>query len=56
LVAVSWAFTAGVDDVDSECALDGREWDIVIANDGGSLDQAFERLLAAARKACPALE
>ena len=24
--ARGWVFTAGVDDAESECALDGREW------------------------------
>lgn len=28
--ARGWVFTKGVDDVESECALDGREWDFVI--------------------------
>eukprot|EP01043_Picozoa_sp_COSAG02_P038002 COSAG02_NODE_2897_length_7780_cov_2.267934_5_plen_92_part_00 len=27
-----WAFTAGVDDAESECGLDGREWDVVLDN------------------------
>lgn len=29
-----WEFTPGVDDVASECALDGRVWDVTIDNDG----------------------
>eukprot|EP00038_Savillea_parva_P003395 m.125270 g.125270 ORF g.125270 m.125270 type:complete len:277 (+) comp11162_c0_seq7:236-1066(+) len=28
--ARGWKFTTGVDDVESECGLDGREWDFVI--------------------------
>ena len=29
-----WLFTAGVDDAESECGLDGREWDVEVDNDG----------------------
>jgi len=34
--ARGWAFTRGVDDVDSECGLDGREWNHVIHNDNNA--------------------
>lgn len=30
-----WVYTAGVDDGDSECGLDGREWDVVVDNGTG---------------------
>ena len=26
-------YTAGIDDADSECALDGRQWDVIFEND-----------------------
>ena len=28
-----WVYTAGIDDAESECALDGREWGVVLRND-----------------------
>ena len=28
-----WKFTAGIDDAQSECGLDGRDWDVIFAND-----------------------
>lgn len=28
-----WVYTVGIDDADSECSLDGREWDVVFRND-----------------------
>lgn len=42
---------AGVDDVDSECALDGRDWDIVVenANDAAAFEKQFEHLVAVVR-------
>ena len=34
--ARGWVFTAGVDDVSSECGLDGRsDWGLVVPNEGG---------------------
>ena len=32
-----WVYTSGVDDAESECGLDGREWDVVVDN-GSELD------------------
>ena len=41
-----WTFVEGVDDCDSECALDnGVSWDHVIVNDGGLIDDALLKLL-----------
>ena len=28
-----WVYTAGIDDAESECALDGREWGVLLRND-----------------------
>eukprot|EP00050_Salpingoeca_kvevrii_P021448 m.110784 g.110784 ORF g.110784 m.110784 type:complete len:65 (+) comp9350_c0_seq3:498-692(+) len=47
----SWVFTEGVDDAPSECALDGREWDLTLSNDdnNGPSDaytQSFDSLVA----------
>ena len=36
-----WVFTAGVDDAESECGLDGREWDVVVDN-GAELEKLDE--------------
>ena len=36
-----WVFTAGVDDAESECGLDGREWDVVVDN-GAELQRLDE--------------
>jgi len=42
-----WKFVFGVDDCDSECALDnGIEWDYKIFNNGKVLDDALKKLLA----------
>ena len=41
-----WAFTANVDDADSECALDNREWDYTIENNGTSIDGPLAQLMA----------
>lgn len=27
-----WVYTPGVDDAESECGLDGREWDVLVDN------------------------
>eukprot|EP00035_Acanthoeca_spectabilis_P034521 m.29528 g.29528 ORF g.29528 m.29528 type:complete len:287 (-) comp6704_c0_seq2:960-1820(-) len=45
--ARGWIHTRGVDDVESECGLDGREWDFVINNNGDAeaLNQALDTLL-----------
>jgi hypothetical protein len=39
-------FTAGVDDADSECALDNREWDFVLENNGTPVDGSLAQLMA----------
>lgn len=40
-----WNWTAGVDDVESECGLDGvTEWDVVIQNDDQSEEQLLQKL------------
>ncbi|GAB5362063.1 hypothetical protein AAMO2058_000766300 [Amorphochlora amoebiformis] len=45
-----WVYTEGVDNVASECGLDGREWDFVIRNDGPNtvppLNASLEKLLS----------
>ena len=43
-----WQFVKGIDDCDSECALDhGVEWDYVIVNNeqNGTLNESFNKLL-----------
>lgn len=41
-----WEFVSGIDDCDSECALDsGIPWDHVIFNNGGPIDNALQSLL-----------
>ena len=41
-----WKFTTGIDDCDSECALDrGVEWDYRVVNNGGRLDDILNELL-----------
>ena len=44
--ARGWKFTANVDDADSECALDNRDWDFVIENNGASIDGSLAQLMA----------
>lgn len=47
-----WEFTEGVDDVDSECALDGiTDWDMLIENDEdkGKLENQLKALLSRIR-------
>mmetsp|Transcript_6017 Transcript_6017/g.14533 ORF Transcript_6017/g.14533 Transcript_6017/m.14533 type:complete len:206 (-) Transcript_6017:344-961(-) len=39
-----WKFTNGVDNVESECGLDGRQWDFVIQNDSSAEIQLQEHL------------
>ena len=36
-----WVYTPGVDDAESECGLDGREWDVVVDN-GTDLERLDE--------------
>ncbi|XP_038137080.1 phosphomevalonate kinase [Cyprinodon tularosa] len=49
-----WSFTAGVDDAESECGLDGGvEFDWIITNEAGAppLDQQLQPILKAAQEA-----
>ena len=42
-----WMYTPGVDDVESECALDGKTMDFVIDNDGddAAVQDALHKLI-----------
>eukprot|EP00123_Amoebidium_parasiticum_P015082 comp22776_c1_seq1/m.35631 comp22776_c1_seq1/g.35631 ORF comp22776_c1_seq1/g.35631 comp22776_c1_seq1/m.35631 type:complete len:192 (-) comp22776_c1_seq1:573-1148(-) len=47
-----WVFTKGVDDGESECGLDGRQWDVVVTNDGveGVYEGQVDRLVQMIRE------
>lgn len=47
-----WAFTAGVDDAASECALDGYPCDVTILNEGNeaTLTNALQNIIAQVRR------
>ncbi|KJE94698.1 phosphomevalonate kinase [Capsaspora owczarzaki ATCC 30864] len=49
-----YVFTAGVDDAESECGLDGAAFDLVVRNDGeqGTLQAGIDALVKMALDAC----
>lgn len=41
-----WVFTAGIDDSETECDLDGiNKWDLEIQNNGDNIDDILEKIL-----------
>lgn len=52
-----WTFQSGVDDVDSECALDSwSDWTLVIPNEFDTTDEDLKRHLSPVLSACQELE
>nr|CAG4641283.1 EOG090X0FYC [Eulimnadia texana] len=48
-----YLFTSGIDDAETECGLDDVEsWDLVIENNGNSIDDDIEKLLAVCEAMC----